>query len=285
MNYRHAFHAGNFADVFKHALLTRILLYMVQKPAKMLFLDTHAGVGLYDLKSDAAQRSPEWQQGIARMAEAELGAATELFAPYLQIALQGRSEFHLNVYPGSPYVARQLLRPIDRLVLCELHEQDAADLRENMGRDKRVDVRASNGYAAIKALTPPIERRGLVFIDPPFENPFEWEDIVASVNLALGKWPTGTYAIWYPIKHGREGAELAAALDDTKIKNMLCLELLIQEAGASGKHERKGLAGNGMLVINPPYILAEEAEVMLPVMADVMAVGASSWRVDWISQR
>lgn len=284
MNYRHAFHAGNFADVFKHALLTRILLYMVQKPAKMMMLDTHAGTGLYDLKSDEAQRSPEWQHGIARIAEADLGAATGLFAPYLKIALQGQSEFHLNVYPGSPYVARDLLRPIDRLVLSELHGLDADTLRENMGRDKRVDVRHANGYASIKALVPPLERRGLIFIDPPFENPDEWDDMIGSVNLALGKWPTGTYALWYPLKNGNEGNALCEALDQTKITKMLLLELQIQPCGAEGKHTRKGLSGCGMVVINPPYVLAQEADLMLPEMAKNLAIGESGWRVEWVKQ-
>ena len=285
MNYRHSFHAGNFADVFKHALLTRILTYLCQKPAPLFYLDTHAGAALYDLEAEAALRSPEWVSGIGRLTEAVLPEeAAALLAPYLRIALEGRAGDKLLSYPGSPVFAQRLLRDNDRMVLCELHPIDAKLVQENMGRDRRVKFRIGDGYQSLNPLLPPPERRGLVLIDPPFEKPSDWQDIATGINLSLKKWPTGCYAIWYPIKQGNEGRELAKALDQTAMRSLFCAELLVAEPNKPGKHDRRGLAGSGLLVINPPFVLAAECEVMLPVLSDLLAQGEPSWRADWLKQ-
>lgn len=285
MNYRHSFHAGNFADVFKHALLSRILTYLCQKPAPVFYLDTHAGAALYDLEAEAALRSPEWVSGIGRLTEAELPEeAADVLGPYLRIALEGRAGNRLLSYPGSPVFAQRLLRDNDRMVLCELHPIDAKLVQENMGRDRRVKFRIGDGYQSLNPLLPPPERRGLVLIDPPFEQPSEWQDIATGINLALKKWPTGCYAIWYPIKQGNEGRALAKALDQTAMRSLLCAELLVAEPNQPGRHDRRGLAGSGLLMINPPFVLAAECEVMLPVLSDLLAQGEPSWRADWLKQ-
>eukprot|EP01037_Dinobryon_pediforme_P007348 gene7348-7416_t len=285
MNYRHSFHAGNFADVFKHALLTRILSYLCQKPSAIFYLDTHAGAALYNLEAEAALRSPEWIAGVGRLVNAELPeAAAELLAPYLKIAMEGRSGDKMLSYPGSPIFAQRLLRDNDRIVLCELHPVDAELVQENMGRDRRVKFRTGDGYQSLNPLLPPPERRGLVLIDPPFEKPSEWQDIATGINLSLKKWPTGCYAIWYPIKHGNEGRELAAALDQSQMRSMLCAELLVAEPNKPGKHDRRGLAGSGLLMINPPFVLAAESEIILPALSDLLSQGENSWRADWLKQ-
>ena len=285
MNYRHAFHAGNFADVFKHAILARILSYLIQKPAPLMYLDTHAGAVLYDLASDAAQRSPEWRDGISRLiAHGVPEPVSDLLKPYLHVAQEGLSGETLLSYPGSPVFAQRLLREQDRLILCELHPEDARIARENLGRDPRARVQEGDGYLALNAVLPPPERRGLVLIDPPFEQPSEWDDMAEGVNKALKKWPTGCYALWYPIKSGVEGRDLAARLDKDKIKSLLCLEVFIAAPDKPGKHDRKGLSGCGLLVINPPFVLAEEAEILLPALSDLLAQGEPGWRADWLKQ-
>ena len=285
MNYRHAFHAGNFSDVFKHAILARILVYLIQKPAPLLYLDTHAGAALYDLTSDEARRSPEWQDGIAKLLTADFDAETAtLLAPYLSVAFEGKSGDTLTSYPGSPVFAQRLLRESDRIVLCELHPKDAVHARENLGRDKRARVIEGDGYLSLGALVPPPERRGLVLIDPPFEAEGEWQNMADAVNLVLKKWPTGIYALWYPLKSGVEGRNLAATLNPALIKNLLCLELQVSAVNLPGKHDRKGLAGCGMLIINPPYQLAQEAETLLPALSSLMGTQSAGWRADWLVQ-
>ena len=216
MNYRHAFHAGNFADVFKHAILARILAYLTLKPAPLRFVDTHAGLGLYDLSGDAATRTGEWRHGIGRIAAAvpppEL---VEILAPYLgAVGPAGPGGTWLS-YPGSPAVAQWVLRPEDRLTLCELHPEDGEALRRNMGRDRRVRVVTGDGYASLKAVLPPPERRGLVLVDPPFEKPGEFDTLLAALGAAHARWPTGSYMVWYPLKDraavGRFANGLAAS--------------------------------------------------------------------------
>lgn len=186
MNYRHAFHAGNFADVFKHALLTRILVYMTRKEAPLRFIDTHAGIGRYDLTGAEAQRSGEWRAGVARLKDAAPPPAiAALLAPYLEtvgpLDAQGRSKS----YPGSPAIAQALLRPHDRIALSELHPEDRAALVANMGRDARLSIVEIDGYVALNAWTPPKERRGLVLIDPPYEEANEPKRVVDTLAKAL----------------------------------------------------------------------------------------------------
>lgn len=275
MNYRHAFHAGNFADVFKHALLTRALIYLVRKPTPLRYIDTHAGIGRYDLAAEESARTGEWRNGIGRLS---LGLQPQrvqaLFAPYLAVVGPIDHVGKPLSYPGSPAIAQALLRPQDRIALCELHPADVESLEANLGRDRRIKTLALDGYRGLNAFVPPPERRGLVLIDPPFESRDDFDRMSAALVGAHRKWPTGTYLLWYPIKDqaavSRFGLELATA----EIRRILQVHLFVKaHTSPDGP-----LAGCGLLVVNPPYGFKEEAETMLPAMAELMGQsGAGSW--------
>jgi 23S rRNA (adenine2030-N6)-methyltransferase len=276
MNYRHAFHAGNFADVFKHIFLSRILLYLIKKPAPLRYIDTHAGLGWYDLDSSEALRTGEWRNGIARLDPTRASPAVrDLLAPYLD-ALGPRDDTGKpSSYPGSPGIAQHILRPADRLLLCELHPDDAPALRRAMGRDKRVKVLTIDGYTALAAYVPPPERRGLVLIDPPFEEKTEFDTLVRTVAIACRKWPTGTYAIWYPIKEPGAVASFSQHLRAIDLAEFQQIELTRDPDPA-----RPGaLRGCGLFIINPPYTLGDEAALLLPfLIRSLSEPGTRPWR-------
>lgn len=266
MNYRHIFHAGNFADVFKHALLTRILLYLVKKPAALRFVDTHAGLGYYDLSAPEAEKTGEWRTGIGLFERAALSAAAaELFSPYLDIVRRVAAARQARIYPGSPAIAAAVLRPQDRLILCELHPQDAGVLRTELRRERRAKAIEIDGYVALNAYVPPPERRGLVMIDPPFESRDEFVQIERELGAAYAKWPTGIYAVWYPLKQQDAGARLCEQLARSGIKRLLRLEFAIAAIDEEGP-----LTASGLIVVNPPFVLESEAQIMLPVLRDVL---------------
>src|SRR5437763_15102127 len=194
MNYRHAFHAGGFADVIKHIVLVRILLHLQEKPAAFRVIDTHAGAGLYELTSDEARRGGEWLTGIARLMQARLSEATaELVKPYLDIVRAFNPQRELEAYPGSPLIARALLRPQDRLTACELEPKARKHLIDALRRDTQARVVDLDGWLALPAFVPPNERRGVVLIDPTFEANDEFGRLSESFSEAFAKWPTGTY--------------------------------------------------------------------------------------------
>src|SRR5205085_3901176 len=204
MNYRHAFHAGGFADVVKHVVLVRILTYLQDKPASFRVIDTHAGAGLYDLASDEARRGGEWLTGIARLMQARLShEAMALTKPYVDIVRAFNPRGELKAYPGSPLIARGLLRPQDRLVVCELEPKARKALIGVLRRDEQARVVDLDGWMALPAFVPPKERRGLVLIDPPFEAKDEFDKLGECFAAAFAKWPTGIYVIWYPAKSRR----------------------------------------------------------------------------------
>ena len=275
MNYRHIFHAGNFADVFKHALLARVLAYMIRKPTPLRYVDTHAGLGRYDLGSEEATRTGEWRDGIARLGLAAIPSELrELFSPYLTAVGPSDAEGKPLSYPGSPAVAQAILRPQDRLALCELHEVDVETLKRNIGRDRRVKVMAVDGYMGLNAFVPPRERRGLVLVDPPFESGVEFDRMFAALVGAHRKWPTGTYMLWYPIKDQAAVSHFAVSLAAAGIRRVLQLHLFVG-ARLAGDGP---LSGCGLAVVNPPYTFKREAELMLPFLADVLGrSGAGSW--------
>jgi 23S rRNA (adenine2030-N6)-methyltransferase len=284
MNYRHAFHAGNFADVFKHALLARILVYMTRKPAPLRFFDTHAGAGRYDLASEAAQRSGEWRDGVASLAGADPPPqVAALLAPYLAalgpLDAQGRPA----TYPGSPAIAQALLRPQDRLALCELHPEERAALVARMGRDARLSIVEIDGYVALNAWLPPKERRGLVLIDPPYEAANELKRVADALARALAKWPTGTYALWRPIKDRRDDARFLNALAAIGAPDMLQCELGVGPI-APTVNSPNPLTRAGLVVVNPPHALIDEARVLLPWLAQRLArEGAGAWSCSWLT--
>ncbi len=268
MNYRHGFHAGNFADVFKHVFLTRILLYLARKDAAFRVIDTHAGAGEYDLNSDEAQRGGEWAEGIGRFAEfSDVDQpARDLLQPYLNLAGAQNAEAAPQVYPGSPRIIQKLMRCQDRATFCELHPQSFAELQRNFRRDAQIACLNLDGYTGLKAGIPPKERRGLVLIDPPFERTDEFDAAWSALRAAHAKWPTGIYALWYPVKDERTLAGFAKQVAASGIRRVLRLELAVDDIAPSGK-----LARSGLVLINPPYVLDQEAAILLPVLARKLA--------------
>ncbi len=277
MNYRHAYHAGNFADVFKHALLARILLHLAAKDSAFRYHDTHAGLGLYDLTADAPGRTGEAAEGVKRFLAAErTPALDELFRPYVA-ALKAFNALDGRFYPGSPMIAAHLLRRQDRMSLAEMHPEDGRTLRRRLDKDSRVAIVNGDGYAALNAWLPPPERRGTVLVDPPFEQPDEFARMAEAAALAHRKWATGMIAFWYPIKVWREPDRFHRALRELAIPKTLRLELLVDSEGAES-----ALNGCGLVVINPPWKLLDEAKAMLPFLAKAMARGRTAWRADWL---
>jgi 23S rRNA (adenine2030-N6)-methyltransferase len=277
MNYRHAFHAGGPADVVKHAVLARILVHLCNKPAAFRVIDTHAGAGLYDLRGSEATRSPEWRDGIARLLAAPIDSETAaLLAPYLDAVRALNPGGELAAYPGSPVVTCSLLRSQDRLVACELEPSAAAALAHNLGGDRRAKAIAIDGWTALNAYVPPPERRGVVLIDPPFEATDEFSRLAQALEAAHRKWATGTFVLWYPLKGRRDSDALARRLRRSAIPKVLRAEV-----DFAMQRKPEGLAGCGLIVVNPPWMLAGELEVLLPFFAKLLA---GHGRVDWIAR-
>jgi 23S rRNA (adenine2030-N6)-methyltransferase len=258
MNYRHVFHAGNFADCMKHALLVWLLRAMARKPAGFAVLDTHAGLGRYDLASDEASRTGEWRAGIARLLEDPPLA----LADYLGVVTA------CGLYPGSPSIARHLLRPVDRLICCELHPDDHAVLRATYHADPLVSVHHRDGWEAMGALLPPAARRGLVLIDPPYEAPDEAARLLAGLRLGLQRFATGVFAAWYPIKHLAPVRRLHQAVRDAGLRDVIDAQLWLREPLDAAR-----LNGCGLLVINPPFRFAAEAPAILHALLDRLGTG------------
>jgi 23S rRNA (adenine2030-N6)-methyltransferase len=295
MNYRHAFHAGNFADVVKHAVLSRLLVHLCRKPAPYRAIDTHAGAGLYDLAGPEAARSGEWRSGIGRLMDtANPGAAipaaglpasaTEeslrsLLAPYLGAVAACNPPGRLTAYPGSPALMRAFLRAQDRLVACELEPNAAASLKRNFGQDRRIKLIAIDGWTALNAYVPPKERRGLALIDPPFEDSGDFPRLAQGLEAAHRKWAGGTYLLWYPIKAREQPDALARRLRRSGIGKILRAEVSIAPL-VDPAH----LSGCGLIVVNPPWTLEQELHIMLPALVPILAGGdRGGARIDWIS--
>jgi 23S rRNA (adenine2030-N6)-methyltransferase len=258
MNYRHAFHAGNFADCMKHAILLWLLDAMARKPAGFSVLDTHAGVGRYDLSSGPAERTGEWRSGIARL----LDDPPPPLADY--VALVRR----LGLYPGSPALIRAKLRPQDRLVACELHPEDGALLKRGLSRDPQVSVHVRDGWEALPALLPPALKRGLTLIDPPYEAADEYEKLAVGLAAAHRRFRTGVYAAWYPIKHRAPVRGFHFALRDSGIKDIVAAELWLREL-----LDPTRLNGCGLLVVNPPYRFEQESPPILDALLARLGTG------------
>ena len=277
MNYAHVFHAGNFADVFKHALLARILVYLNRKDAPYRVIDTHAGEGAYDLSRDEVERTGEWRGGIGRLASLDrTGEAGALLAPFLDLVGPCDAEGRPRLYPGSPVIAQRLTRKADRLVFCEKHPDAFAALKYRFGRDQRVKTLDLDGWTALSAFVPPPERRGLVLIDPPYEARDEFARLAKAFAAAHAKWSTGVYALWYPVKDARDAEDLWRAVRASGARTALRLEFSI------GPMSEAGLVRTGLVVVNPPYTLEAEARVLLPALVRLMerAPGAGAFAVE-----
>jgi 23S rRNA (adenine2030-N6)-methyltransferase len=266
MNYRHGYHAGNYADVLKHLVLVELLRLLTAKDKKLFVLDTHSGAGGYDLGAGLAARTREAEAGIQRLMAMPRAGMPAAVGRYLAaVAAYDRKFGHglgrgegLRHYPGSPRLVRAALRPGDRFVACELHPQEALSLKREFAGDRAVDVQQADGYHALKALLPPVERRGLVMIDPPFEKTDEFETLSRGLKHALRRFATGCYAVWYPIKDEEAVAAFKQSLAGLKT---LLLEVRVN-AVAEGK-----LGACGIAVINPPWTFQETVAEALPWLA------------------
>ena len=271
MNYRHGYHAGNFADVLKHMALCELLRLLTAKDKKLFVLDTHAGAGGYDLGGELARRTGEAESGIRRLALAPRASRPDVVTRYLAAVAAYNRKFgtapgDLRRYPGSPRLVRAALRPGDRFIACELHPAEALALKREFAGDRAVEVRQADGYKALKALMPPIERRGLVLIDPPFEAVDEFERLLRAVRQAMRRFATGCYALWYPIKD----AAAASFVHELAAFEPLILTLDIG-AGEPGE-----LAACGLAVINPPWRFDEAMREALPWIAARLGPGVSA---------
>lgn len=271
MNYRHVYHAGNFADVVKHAVLTLVIGRLRLKDNAFRVIDTHAGVGLYDLGGEAATKTGEWFGGIGRLigphAEPIPPEVAPLLESYLDVVRSINPPGQIVRYPGSPKLARALLRPQDRLVVNELHPEDAAALKVAMGHDARVKVMELDGWTALKALLPPKERRGVVLVDPPFEVPGEYGRLVEGLGEAVKRFATGVYMLWYPIKDAKLVGRFKRDLRDFGFAKLLIAELSIRPAS-----DGIGLNGTGLAIVNPPFGLEGDLKQLLPFLQQRLAI-------------
>jgi 23S rRNA (adenine2030-N6)-methyltransferase len=329
MNYRHAFHAGNFADVVKHVALARILVHLHGKPAAFRVIDTHAGAGVYDLAGEEASRSGEWRAGIGRLLAAPISPAVQaLLKPYLDVVasfngastaalvstrtgtgddasgdnasgehpsgndssgddpsgnmrIEGASpecKNVLTVYPGSPALARAFLRPQDRLVACELEPKAYALLAHNLERDRRIKTVAIDGWMALSAYVPPSERRGIIVVDPPFEEAQDFTRLAHGLETAHRKWASGIYLLWYPIKGRQEPDALARKLKRSSIGRILRAEFAVGATPVQGP-----LGGCGLIIVNPPWTFEKELATILQELVKTLGSRNSNYRLDWIA--
>lgn len=281
MNYRHIYHAGNFADVFKHLIVARIIEYLKKKDHAFRVIDTHAGVGVYDLSSEEAQKTGEWIDGIGRILGKPIKPEIEpLIKPWLDVVVGlNAAQDKLTRYPGSPILIRKLLRKQDRLTAIELHETDYKKLAGNFSGDYQARIIHLDGYLALGAHVPPKEKRGLILVDPPFEKTDEFERLVDRLIKAYKRFPGGIYALWYPVKHYNELNWFMNELKGTGIAKILRLELRIRQ-----RSQTPGLDGCGMIIVNPPYVLSEEMKQLKPLLLERLAQDGHAQLIDeWLN--
>jgi 23S rRNA (adenine2030-N6)-methyltransferase len=280
LNYRHAYRAGNFADVHKHAVVTRIIEYLKRKDAAFRVIDTHAGAGLYNLGGVESAKTGEWMTGIGRLLDATLSAEVEsLLAPWLEVVRAYRQDGQLAAYPGSPLIIRRLLRKQDRLSAFELHEEDFATLSSLFAGDFQTRVTRLDGWLVPGAHLPPKEKRGLVLIDPPFEKEGEFARLADALAKGHRRWPGGMFCLWYPLKRGNAFETFIADLKRSGLPDLVRIEL---DVDPSGKGPVQGLSGSGLIVKNPPYVLEAEMAVLMPELVRIVGQTATA---DWKFER
>lgn len=284
MNYRHLYHAGNFADVFKHVILTLLIQALQKKATPFMYLDTHAGIGRYDLTTALAQQTAEFQEGIIKLWE--VSEAPPAVATYLNLVRQFNQinqtapTSKLRFYPGSPCLVKMLLRETDRMILCELHPGEVQTLRRVFAQDQQVVIQQQDGYQALTAYLPPPQKRGLVLIDPPFEQLTEFKAVMVGLTAAYRRWATGIYAVWYPIKQRAVVKQFYQQLARSPLRQILVAELLIYPDDTS----TLGLNGAGLVIVNPPWQLDEQLQTLLPWLRQHLAIDhQGSYQVKWFN--
>jgi 23S rRNA (adenine2030-N6)-methyltransferase len=279
MNYRHSFHAGNFADVLKHGVLARVLEYLAAKDKPFTVIDTHAGAGLYDLEDSDSNRTLEYRDGIARILND--AQAPAFLAPYFRTVDAENPAGGLRHYPGSPVIARRLLRRGDHLMLCELHAPTRALLEDVFAHDKRTRIFDLDAYTAVKSFLPPTPRRGLLLIDPPFEKTDEFDRLAAAVADMLERWAGGILIAWFPIKQRRAVADFKAQVAALPLPSSLWVELLVR-----GEEDQTRFNGCGLLILNPPWTLFDELAVLLPYLKTRLAqTGGARFALERLGRR
>ncbi|MGY6275918.1 23S rRNA (adenine(2030)-N(6))-methyltransferase RlmJ [Methylomonas sp. MgM2] len=275
LSYRHGFHAGNFADVLKHSLIALVINALKQKDKPFVYIDTHAGAGKYSLNSEFAQQTCEYQQGIDLIWRIQ--DSPEHIKPYLSAVKAENTSLQLVRYPGSPQLVRRLVRSQDRLLLSELHSADYEQLRELFAGDKQVVVAKEDGLQTLNRKLPPVQRRGLILIDPSYELKSDYQKVVDVLQNAHRRFATGIYALWYPVIQRDRIEKLIQSLKCTGIPKQLRIEHCVE-----GDSAMRGMTGSGMLFINPPWQLPSQAEALLPWLNEVLTGGLGNWKVEWM---
>ena len=279
MNYRHAFHAGNHADVLKHVVLMMLVGHLKRKSAPFFALDTHAGSGAYDLSEGESQRSGEYRQGIGRLLDFPAGALPDEVREYVHLvrASAGPGRSPITAYPGSPGILLRERRPTDRLVFAETHAKEAHALRSLVARQKLVSVLESDGYAAVKAHLPPRENRGLVLMDPPYESDLEFDSVLAALETGHARWPTGTFCVWYPLTERAGPLRFRRNLARAGIPKVLNCTLSVMPDDTP-----VGMRGSGLVTVNPPWLLDERLAELLPDLHRLLVPdGSGGTSVEW----
>lgn len=277
LSYRHIYHAGNHADILKHLVVSQVCQHLIKKEAPFFYLDTHAGIGLYELDSDQAQLNQEFDTGISRLLQQQ--DLPEPLEQLVDIVRDLNPDGDLRYYPGSPMVVDHYTRQKDKLHLCELHPNDYPILAALFPKKRKANVVKDDGFAAVKAMLPPPQKRGFVLMDPPYEVKNDYQKVVKALVEGHKRFAQGTYAIWYPVLNRRQADDLLNAVEATKIRNTLLLELNIR-----GTETKRGMAGSGMIIVNPPWTLANEAETFLPYLRDALAEDRDAhFQLRWIT--
>ncbi len=278
MNYRHAYHAGNHADVLKHIVLARVIEHMKKKDKPFRVIDAHAGIGVYDLRGIEAGKTGEWETGLAKMTEPFSDEVEALIAPWREAIAKLNPHGGLIQYPGSPDLALSLMRDDDRMIANELHPEDAKTLQRNLGWDERVKVTELDAEICIKANLPPPERRGVILIDPPYEVKNEADRVIRMIRHGLRRFAQGVFMLWYPVKADGLESVLSSEVQAMGVASSLKVELKVREAFDAG-----GLAGSGLLILNAPWKLDEDLRVIVPALAQRLGLG--EWgrgTVEWV---
>jgi 23S rRNA (adenine2030-N6)-methyltransferase len=272
LSYRHSYHAGNHADVIKHLVEVAILLYLKKKDKPFCYHDSHAGAGLYSLNSEQSLKTGEFASGIGRLMQHQ--ATSPVLAAYLQVIHDLNPNGQLQFYPGSPAIAKMLLRSDDSIQATELHPSDYPLLQAQFLHRRHCRIEKIDAYAGFRAMLPPLAKRGLVLIDPPYELKTEYQDLVDGLQLAYQRFPQAVYAIWYPVIDRASIEAVLQAMVDTGIRNQLRIEF-----SPKADSEGFGMTGSGMLVINPPFTLSADIKEALQELSPILADGTVQWQV------